>query len=44
MINDVEKILFTEEQLRRRVEELGEQLTADYAGKSPVLVSVLRGS
>ena len=25
MINDVEKILFTEEQLRRRVEELGEQ-------------------
>ena len=44
MNNDVEKILFTEEQLRRRVEELGEQLTADYAGKSPVLVSVLRGS
>lgn len=34
MINDVEKILFTEEQLRRRVEELGEQLTADY-GASP---------
>ena len=44
MIDDVERILFTEEQLHQRVRELGEQLTADYAGKAPVLASVLRGS
>ena len=44
MIQDVERILFTEEQLQKRVAELGAQITADYAGKAPVLASVLRGS
>lgn len=44
MINDVEKILFTEEELRERVAQLGAQITADYQGKAPVLASVLRGS
>jgi hypoxanthine phosphoribosyltransferase len=44
MIEDVEKILFTEEQLRERVAQLGAEITADYAGKHPVLASVLRGS
>ena len=44
MIQDVEKILFTEEELQKRVAELGAQITADYAGKKPVLASVLRGS
>ena len=44
MINDVEKILFTEEELRERVAQLGAQITADYRGKAPVLASVLRGS
>ena len=37
-------MLFTEEELRQRVRELGERITADYAGKAPVLISVLRGS
>ena len=32
------------EELRRRVKELGAQITADYAGRNPLLVSVLRGS
>ena len=40
----VEKILFSEETLRQRIQELGAQITADYAGKEPVLASVLRGS
>ncbi len=44
MIDDVERILFTEEQLRQRVAELGAQITKDYAGKAPVLASILRGS
>ena len=42
--DDVEQVLLTEEQVRGRVAELGEQLTADYAGREPVLVSVLKGS
>ena len=44
MHKDVEKILYTEEELRQRVKELGCQITADYAGRQPLLVSVLRGS
>lgn len=44
MHNDVERILYTEEELRRRVKELGAQITADYAGRRPILASVLRGS
>ena len=41
---DIEQVLYTEEELRRRVKELGRQITADYAGREPMLVSVLRGS
>jgi hypoxanthine phosphoribosyltransferase len=41
---DVERVLFSEEELSRRVGELAAQIDADYAGKQPLLVSVLRGS
>jgi hypoxanthine phosphoribosyltransferase len=41
---DVEEILLTEEQIQARVAELGVQLTADYEGRDPVLISVLKGS
>ena len=44
MHKDVERILYTEEELRQRVKELGAQITADYAGRQPLLASVLRGS
>ena len=42
--DDVEEILLTGEQIADRVAELGAQLVADYAGRDPVLVSVLKGS
>ena len=32
MEKDIAKILITEEEIRRRVAELGEELTRDYAG------------
>lgn len=41
---DLERILFTEEELDRRVRELAAQISADYQGKKPILVSILRGS
>ena len=41
---DVERVLFSEEQLRQRVAEIAAQIDRDYAGKEPLLVSVLRGS
>lgn len=44
MEKDIERVLLTEEQLKARVAQLGAQISADYAGKEPVLVSVLRGS
>ena len=41
---EVEKILFTREQIDERVKQLGEQLTRDYAGKDPLFLCVLRGA
>jgi hypoxanthine phosphoribosyltransferase len=42
--DDVEEILLSGEQIGARVAELGRRLAADYAGRTPVLVSVLKGS
>ena len=44
MENDIKEILFTEEQLCQRVQELADQINRDYAGKEIMLISVLRGS
>ena len=41
---DVEEVLLTGEEVQARVGELGAQLAADYEGREPVLVSVLKGS
>ena len=43
MHNDIQEILLTEEQIRAKVRELGEILTAEYAGKNPIIVGVLKG-
>jgi hypoxanthine phosphoribosyltransferase len=42
--NDNLEVLFSEEQIRERIEELGHEITAEYEGKELVLVSVLKGS
>lgn len=44
MHQDVERVLYTEEELKQRVRELAEEITRDYEGKEVVLASVLRGS
>lgn len=41
---DIERVLYSEEQLSARIGELAAQINADYAGKEPMLISVLRGS
>ncbi|HLI02092.1 MAG TPA: hypoxanthine phosphoribosyltransferase [Acidimicrobiales bacterium] len=38
------RIVVSEEALRRRVTELGAAITADYAGRAPLLVGVLKGA
>ena len=41
---DIEKVLFTQEDIDGIVSRLGEQITRDYAGKDLVLIAVLRGA
>lgn len=41
---DIDRVLFTEEDLRARVKEMGRQITADHEGESLLVVSVLRGA
>jgi hypoxanthine phosphoribosyltransferase len=41
---DAAKVLYSENDIRRRVAELGREITTDYAGRSPVLISLLKGS
>ena len=38
------EILVQPDQLQRRVRELGEQISADYDGRNPLLVGVLKGA
>lgn len=41
---DLGRVIFTERQLRDRIAELGREITADYEGRSPLLVGVLKGA
>ena len=43
MEKDILKVLITEEQIRQRIQELGEELTRDYRDKDPIIVGVLKG-
>ena len=40
---DMQEILFTEEQIKTRIREMAEEITRDYADSPPVVVGVLRG-
>lgn len=43
--NDVEKILISESELKKRIKELGEQITKDYRNKEElVIIGILKGS
>ena len=42
--NDIQEILFTEEQLKNRVGEIARQIESDYAGKEVMFIGILRGS
>ena len=44
MMDDVEKILFSEADLKNRIAELGKQISTDYAGKEILMIGVLRGA
>jgi hypoxanthine phosphoribosyltransferase len=44
MHDKIDEVLFSEEDIRRRITELGRKISADYAGKELVLLAVLRGA
>ena len=44
MNKDIAEVLVTEEQIKTRVKELGEQISREYAGKDVILLCVLKGA
>ncbi|CAI3267086.1 hypoxanthine phosphoribosyltransferase [Enterococcus cecorum] len=44
LMNDIEKVLITKEQIAARCEELGKELQEKFAGKNPLVVGVLKGA
>ena len=44
MLQDIERVLLTEEQIQTRVSQLRAQLASDYDGKDPVFLGVLKGA
>jgi hypoxanthine phosphoribosyltransferase len=42
--NDLVKILFTEEQVKNRVQEMADEIAVDYDGRELLLVGILRGA
>lgn len=44
MLDDIEKVLISEERLQKKVKELGEEISKDYKGRNLLMVSILKGS
>lgn len=44
MIEDLEKVLFKEEEIQRRIEEVAREISRDYADCDLLLVAVLKGA
>ena len=44
MINDIARILLTEEEIQNRVRELSQEISRDYADKNPTMICILKGA
>jgi hypoxanthine phosphoribosyltransferase len=44
LYQDIESILYTRDQLKEAVRELGKRIARDYQGKAPVLICILKGA
>ncbi len=44
MLNDIEKILISEEEINKRIKELAKILDKDYENKNPIVICILKGS
>lgn len=43
MMDDIERVLISEEEIKEKVAMLGKQISRDFEGKDPLLVGVLKG-
>ena len=43
MENNILKVLVSEEQIKARIKEMGEEISREYEGKDPVVLGVLKG-
>ena len=44
MHEDIKAVLITEEQIKQRVQEMGEQLSKEYEGKRVIIICLLKGA
>jgi hypoxanthine phosphoribosyltransferase len=44
LLNDIQEVLYSEEQLQLKVAELGATLSKEYADKNPLVICVLKGA
>lgn len=44
MLNDLEKVLFSEEEIAKRIKEVAAKIDEDYCDKRPIMVAILKGS
>lgn len=44
MVDAIERILLTEDQIHERIKELGKQISADYVGKDLLVIGILKGA
>ena len=42
--NDIDRVLISEEELKKRVKELGQKISEDYRGKKLLVIGILKGS
>ncbi|MBO9597342.1 hypoxanthine phosphoribosyltransferase [Cohnella panacarvi] len=44
MHNDIQEVLYSEEVIRKKVQELGAAVSREYAGRNPLVICVLKGA
>lgn len=44
MQNDIQEVLISEEEIQRKIKELGATLSAEYEGRTPLVICILKGA
>jgi len=44
VLNDIKEVLYSEEEIRLKVKELGARLTEDFTGRNPLVICILKGA